>query len=69
VTPHTLPDFARALAEDFGLSSDAEDGASSTPWLFSPILTSHVIPEPASALLLGAALAGLAALRRRSHRG
>jgi len=69
VNPHTLPDFARALAEDFGLSSDAEDGASSPPWLFSPILTSHVIPEPASALLLGAALAGLAALRRRSHRG
>jgi hypothetical protein len=74
MAPRTLPDLARVSPEVFtGSIGDEDGGASPAPFsnsrLFPPLLTLLAIPEPASALLLGAALAGLAAVRRRERRG
>ena len=74
MAPHTLPDLARVSPEVFAGLLHAEDGAASpaafsNSRLFPPIFTLLAIPEPASALLLGAALAALAAPRRRGRRG
>jgi len=71
---HTLPVLALVSPEVFAGSTDAEDGAAhpaafSSSRLFPSAFTLLAIPEPGSALLLGAGLAGFAAAGCRVRRG